>query len=144
MRRFVVLLLGAVCILFSGVSISAEDDFGVSAMFNRKEGVSQLEHYHSSADASFAICTLVRLSGKDLNGCIAAHKKVLRRLYDAALKTVKKPGARAALKEHLVQAVSRIEGIGPGVGEINIDYDRRQTSNDEKLKMAWTRFELEM
>ena len=144
MCRFMVLLMSVACLALAGLANSAENDFGVAAMATRKEGDSLLDHYRKNIEYSWFMCTAARIAGKDVAGYVNAHKAALKEQYAAAAKTIKKPAAKAALKEHFVQAMSLVEGVEPGISEARIDYDRRQTDNKENLKKAWTRVEIEL
>jgi hypothetical protein len=79
----------------------------------------------------------------DWRGCIVKNKAQIKAEYEAALKTVKKLPAKAALKEHLVAAIAQLDGITPTADELKIDYTRRQSANSTILSDKWTRFEIE-
>ena len=79
----------------------------------------------------------------DWRGCIEEHKGKVKFAYDAFAKTVKKPAARAALKEHYILTVSSLAGIEPESGEIVLSYRRRQAELKARANEQWTRFEVE-
>lgn len=79
----------------------------------------------------------------DWLGCIKRNKTDLKTQYETALKTVKKPGAKAALKEHFIAIMTNLDEIDPRANEIKIDYNRRQSTNEQKLAERWNRFEVE-
>ena len=79
----------------------------------------------------------------DWRGCIDKHKGKVKVAYDAFAKTVKKPAARAALKEHYILAISFIAGIEPESDEIVLSYKRRQAELKARANEQWTRFEVE-
>lgn len=79
----------------------------------------------------------------DWKGCIAKSKIELRAAYDAYSKTLKKPSAKAALKEHFIIATSVISGIEPDLDERVVNYDKRQTDLKARANEQWTRFEIE-
>jgi hypothetical protein len=62
---------------------------------------------------------------------------------DAALKTVKKPKAKEALKTAHVAFITALDGIFPATDERKINYAQRQSALDDKLNEAWARFEVE-
>ena len=79
----------------------------------------------------------------DWRGCIEQHRGTVKTAYDAFVKTVKKPAAKAALKEHYVLGISSIAGIAPESDELAISYKRRQAELRGRLNEQWTRFEIE-
>lgn len=80
---------------------------------------------------------------EDWRVCIATQKTTAKVNYEAALKSVKKPAARAALKEHFIQGSQALSGIAPYSNETVIAHAKRQGDNRAKLDELWTRFELE-
>ena len=79
----------------------------------------------------------------DYRACIATGKVTAKENFDKAMKTVKKPQAKEALKTYHVALVSAFDGIVPGTDERKINYERRQQDLDGKLTEAWARFEIE-
>lgn len=79
----------------------------------------------------------------DPGKCILVAKDVTKAAYEKALKRVKKPSAKAALKEYYVAGVSAIQGVQPQYDERVISYDKRQGDNRIRLDEMWTRFDLE-
>lgn len=79
----------------------------------------------------------------DYIGCIAENKTEIRSAFDQAIATVRKPAAKAALKEHLVHSLSALQGIAPLSGELTISYKARQGANQARMEEQWTRFEIE-
>jgi hypothetical protein len=76
-------------------------------------------------------------------GCIEDGKKDAKQNLESALKSLKKPKAKEALKSYHVAFVTAIDGINPGMDERKISYEQRQQSLDGKLTEAWARFEVE-
>ncbi len=79
----------------------------------------------------------------DYRACITKGKTASKQNLDAALKTVKKPNAKEALKTYHVALVSALEGINPGSDERKINYEQRQQNLEGKMTEAWARFEIE-
>ena len=79
----------------------------------------------------------------DWASCINDAKRDTKRNYAAALTTIKKAGARSALKEHYIAATSAITAIAPGSNENRMSYARRQAENSDKVTERWARFEVE-
>ncbi len=82
-------------------------------------------------------------SGADYKKCIADGKIEIKRGYEAVLKKVKKPAARAALKEYYITAIMTLQGIEPQGDERKMFYEKRQGDNMTKLEEMWVRFETE-
>ena len=79
----------------------------------------------------------------DWRECIKVHKGKVKFAYDAFAKTVVKPAAKAALKEHYILSISSIAGIEPESGEIVLHYNRRQVDLKARANDQWLRFEVE-
>ncbi len=79
----------------------------------------------------------------DFQRCLLDGKLALKQSYEKYLKSVKKPAARAALKEYYITALSTLNGIAPQAEERKINYEKRQGDNKNKLDEMWTRFEVE-
>lgn len=79
----------------------------------------------------------------DLLRCISDGKASLKQSYEKTLKSLKKPAAKAALKEYYITAISTLIGIKPQDDERKINYEKRQGDNKNKLDEMWTRFEVE-
>jgi len=79
----------------------------------------------------------------DWRSCIADSKKDIKRAYETALKTVKKPLARAALKEHYISSTAAISAVAPEPGETKSGYAMRQGQSKQKLAEQFARFEIE-
>lgn len=122
-----------------------------------------LEAYSGEASFAATMCGLTFVTGQaqaeiiraggevsaenrqkgDYRACVRDQKPAVKTAYDAALKTVRKPAAKAALKNHYVAAISQLDGIVPELDERKIDYERRQAANAVRAKEAWIRFEAE-
>ena len=79
----------------------------------------------------------------DWQACVVEQKAQAKVSYETALKTVKKPAARAALKEHFVAVFSALSGLAPYNDELKLAYTKRQGENTIKLRELWDRFEIE-
>lgn len=79
----------------------------------------------------------------DFKECITTSKKEGKANLDRALKTVKKPAAKEALKAYHVAYISALDGIPPGNNEIRLQYNSRQQALESRMREAWTRFEIE-
>jgi hypothetical protein len=75
--------------------------------------------------------------------CLLDGKVKIKKQYETSLKTVKKPAARAALKEYYIFGVTALLGIEPQSEERKINYEKRQGDNQNKLDEMWVRFEAE-
>lgn len=108
-----------------------------------------LERYQEEVLFSTVNCPMVLqvvLLGdvkRDYHQCIAEARKTIKAAYLSAVKTIKKPAARAALKEHYIAAMTRIDGIDPQFDETNGNYAHRQSDNQSRLDEKWARFEAE-
>jgi hypothetical protein len=76
-------------------------------------------------------------------GCIVKNKAEAKASLDKALRTIKSPRARDALKSFHVAFVTALEGIAPGIDERRISYESRQQALEGKVTEAWARFEVE-
>jgi hypothetical protein len=79
----------------------------------------------------------------DYAGCIREQSVNVKQRYDKALKVVRKPAAKAALKEHFIAVSSQLQGLAPASDENRLDYTRRQTENQARTEEKWIRFEAE-
>lgn len=122
----------------------------------KKDGGSPAENYEQEVATGQLLCKvkvdLAIYKGdltnptdgqRDWRGCIKEYKTKIKTAYDAFAKTVKKPAAKAALKEHYVLAISSIVGLEPEYEEIVISYRRRQAEINTRVNEQWTRFEAE-
>lgn len=122
-----------------------------------------LEAYHGDSNFHVQMCSmtyklaLARAEGQalgapdtsdkavkaDYKGCIATSKKEGKANLDRAMKTVKKPAAKEALKAYHVTYISALDGIPAGDNEIRLQYNARQQALETRMREAWTRFEIE-
>jgi hypothetical protein len=79
----------------------------------------------------------------DVQGCIGKGKKEAKTSFNKALRTIRKPAAKEALKNYHVAFVTALEGILPGTKEPSFVYEQRQQALKSKLAEAWAKFELE-
>lgn len=82
-------------------------------------------------------------ANEEWRSCISDSKKDIKRAYETALKTVKKPLARAALKEHYISATAAISALAPEPGETKRGYAMRQGQSKQRLAEQFARFEIE-
>lgn len=64
--------------------------------------------------------------------------------YEKALATLKKPEARAALKEHLVITNVAVKGVVPGANDTKRGYQERKSVNERRMEEQWERVKLEL
>lgn len=115
-----------------------------------------LEKYHGQTHFAMTVCpsalNIANLNAGmdkepgehgDWRKCQRDQRSEAKRMLDAALKTVRKPAAQAALKSHYVAFVAALDGITPTVDERKITYQARQASLKDKVNEAWARFEVE-
>ena len=102
----------------------------------------QSVHADGARDRATEIQT-IKDEKDDYRACITKGKTASKQNLDAALKTVKKPNAKEALKTYHVALVSALEGINPGSDERKINYEQRQQNLEGKMTEAWARFEIE-
>lgn len=162
MRKWTLAAIGSVLATGLSFNLAAADfpaDFGAADSIKRTKETTPLERYHSSVELAALYCgmafTLAQAASKsdapsadtvamaDYRKCISLHKSAIKTNYGVAQRSAKTGAARAALKEHLVQALASLDGIEPGSNELKIHYERRQDENAVKRKEAWTRFEIE-
>lgn len=156
-------LLAATCCTSHAEEATPSKDFGVSASLEKRADISAVEHYTSSADFALTMCDTTRrlrvsavelnrlgnqvdqeeMEASDYRKCISSHKLALAKLYGAAVKSTKKAGMRAALKEHYVTAINALEGIEPTSEERVIDYSRRKAAEKRALDQQRIRVEAE-
>ena len=146
-------------LLLSFIALSA-----VTSLSRAAAPSEQLQKYTGSASYAMMICSLElktaltinetkRLGAErydlpeqmppDWHGCITNQKIEIKSSYEAALKTVKKVSAKAALKEHYIIVLTNLDELEPKIDERKIDYTRRQSANNQRLNEKWNRFEIE-
>ena len=114
---------------------------------------SPLDRYQGDGQYSLLLCKLTLekelMSGDlsvamaQLSKCVGQGKSAAGKNLNAALRTVKKPAAQAALKAYHVTFVTALEGVRPGLNERKISYEERQQRFDDQLNAAWAKFEVE-
>lgn len=131
-----------------------------SSVAQEKDTRSPINKYQGAVFYGRTMCTLaarLRFSQAELGGelsdedrksgdyktCITDQKKLVRTAYEGFSRTVKKPAARAALKEHYLTALDAISAIAPQSEERKLSYQQRQGAFDSKLEERWNRFEAE-
>ena len=163
-RRGKVFCVLAAISLAAMLPAHAAHDFGAGELLGSpKKGTDPIDRYSGSIQVALLMCSVAqRLNNTVAEGqklgteipsetaemanyeeCIAQYKRTLRTIYEKTTSTMKKPVARAALKEHFIQAIVSLEGIAPNTDEMRISYKTRQNQNEAKLKELWTRFEIE-
>lgn len=153
MKTLVALILGVV-----SLAVGAQTAFWKEAP--RPANVTALQHYFGTLDVGLFVCRLsVKLTPKQNNGlkdpdakpefdssdfrlCIKQTREGVTSTYEAAVATVKKPAAKAALKEHLVLGIGALEAIAPQMDERAIDYERRTVAAKLAVDQQKIRFEL--
>lgn len=75
--------------------------------------------------------------------CVRESRDSGKALFDAALKSAKKPDAKNALKSVHVAYLASLDGIAPLPDERVGGYQQRQAALASKLSEAWARFEVE-
>ena len=83
------------------------------------------------------------VDGDRLNACIAAGLQESRTQLETALQSVRRAGAREALRNYQFVFESALAGVEPTRDEAAAAYDQRQSSLRHLLAHAWTRYELE-
>jgi hypothetical protein len=134
-----------------------------SDAFGGDSAHSPIDVYKSTSDFSLQMCSAkfllsqtlaesVRLGASltpeqindaDYKSCIQSSKVGLRKAFDVAFKSVRKPAGKGALKKFHLAVVSALEGINPGQSELKIVYDQRQQNLSTRQADAWAEFELE-
>lgn len=111
---------------------------------------SHLEFSLIACKASYMIATTARAmpaaqptSHGDFQGCLTACATRARELYDKTASSLRKAGARQALKDVHVAFLAALTGIAPAADEVRSAYSSRQATLDERLRMAWARFDIE-
>lgn len=79
-----------------------------------------------------------------LDTCIKSSRSAVLAQFKIAEKTIKKPGAKDALKAYSAALVSALDGIRPGAEETRIVYGARQSGIDQRLAELWARVEVEL
>lgn len=147
----------------SGMTFAASK-FGFEEATKRNPDATPLGHYQATSEMALFMCSMAYRMSKtlaesqslgmeiseekkesaDYGACIRGYKPAIKTNYDGALSKVKKPAAKAALKEHYIQVIKSLEGIEPTSSERVFQYDGRQSENKVKRAEAWTRFEAEL
>ena len=116
-----------IVLLLTTLTASAADEADNRSPLDRYRGDSQ---YHLlMCSMSFKMAALKADGGQpqdekdDYAGCIKKGKAESKANLDKALRTLKKPQAREALKTYHVAFVSALEGIFPGADERRISYE---------------------
>ncbi|MDM4767277.1 hypothetical protein [Pelomonas sp. SE-A7] len=117
---------------------------------------SPLDRYQGDSQFSMLMCSMtVKMAATTGSGpstgdektdyvaCVSKGKATAKANFESALKTLKKPKAREALKSYHVALVAALEGIKPGTDERKISYEQRQQALEQKMTEAWARFEIE-
>lgn len=120
------------------------------------QATTPLDEYRSTVAGSQMLCELTLYNRQlnvqigapqdeksDVGACIVKETVEAKRRLDVALKTLKKPAAREALKNVHVAYVTAIEGVHPSNGERKVQYEARQASLRDKVTAAWARFDVE-
>lgn len=108
-----------------------------------------VERYHGHTSVSLFLCkvtqsaALVTGDTQKSVSCIKDAKAEAKQNFDKALRTLRKPKARDALKSYHVAYVTALEGMALGFEERKISYEQRQQALEDKLTEAWARFEVE-
>ena len=82
-------------------------------------------------------------NSSDVQGCISKGKTEAKTSFNKALRTVRKPAAKEALKNYHVAFVTALEGLLPGTQEPKFVYEQRQQTLKSRLAETWAKFELE-
>jgi hypothetical protein len=80
----------------------------------------------------------------DWLACIVNAKKQGAALYSSTITPFKKSGAIKALKSYQAAWLAAMDSIPPAGSEIRLDYRRRQSDMDTKLREAWSRVQVEL
>lgn len=122
---------------------------GVPAKDNR----SPIDAYEGDAQFLLMMCSLQfqysqlnpgETSPKaDWTTCVKEGVQGLKVRFDNLMKVLRKPAARAALKEHYISVINAAMAITPHDGEIKMNYSRRQSEQQTIVQDKWTRFSLE-
>ncbi len=79
----------------------------------------------------------------DGDACVIEKKVELKKHYESALKYVKKPAARSALKEHYTAAIGALNATAIRDEDTKGSYRRRQDEGRDRMEQAWAKFEVE-
>lgn len=149
-----------------GTYAQTQDIFGALEIEKSQVSKGPVDQYFSAVDLAIYMCKLsskLKPSTKENNAlkdpdappieptpdrsdyrlCIQQYKASLKRMHFTASKSIKKPSAQAAFKEHLVLSISALEGIIPQNDERVIDYERRSNADRRALDQQKVRFEIE-
>ena len=109
--------------------------------------------YQNEAEEMIAVCSMMFKLSTIIGSndtpesnwvqCLEDRKKATKGRYEALQKLLRKPAAKAALKEHYIAVVNASKAIEPELNEIKLNYGRRQADHRTNLNDKWTRFELE-
>lgn len=147
---------------FVALAAHAQEDFGSTAMLNREKKTSAIDHYEGSVQFAMFMCSTARsmngslaelqemgkqpdeaaLAKADYRVCIQKNGASLKKVYESAAASLKGNAAKAALREHFIQATISLEGISPNSQDVKLLYAKRQNDNETKLNELWTRFKL--
>jgi hypothetical protein len=111
--------------------------------------LTQVDYYRNVTQQELVSCgesvqaSLKRKASWDREGnCIVIGQQLCRTDFEAALRELRKPAARAALRAYHYAFVTALNGIAPQKNEPRDGYERRQQELQHLLAHAWTRFEL--
>lgn len=126
------------------------------SLFATAQDRAPLQEYRTTANGRLMLCKMTLANdllkaqvasrsseGPNFRKCIEEGKSETKTLFESALKTIKKPKAKDALKSYHVAFITSLNGVSPGVDERKINYERRQQELEGKLTEAWARFEVE-
>ena len=82
-------------------------------------------------------------NSSDVQGCISKGKTEAKTSFNKALRTIRKPAAKEALKNYHVAFVTALEGLLPGTQEPKFVYEQRQQTLKSRLAETWAKYELE-
>ena len=128
-----------ICTMVFSIHIGAEE----------KDDRPPLKKYEGSVVYSMLSCKLsykmVLMTGErnEFIKCIDDGKASIRIAYGNAAKTVKKPSAKNALKDHYIASLAILQGIEAQSDERKMNYEKRQGDNQSRLDELWIRFETE-
>lgn len=81
---------------------------------------------------------------KEYLGCTSEASRLAKETYTKLLPRLKKPDARAALKDLQVAYMLALESSEPRDGELKVHYRQRLATLDEKVEAAMQRLKLEL
>lgn len=140
-------LLAKIVILYSALCASAALEASQATQIETYEGDT---FFHSSKCEAILMIAIAKGElyasqsvDTDVNGCISKAKQETKISFDKAMRTVRKPAGREALKNYHIAFLTALEGIKPGSNESKAAYSLRMELLKSKKVEAWTRFELE-